>query len=552
LRRSGARVIRYRPGVHRAVGLGGFASTTLVATARARAADDHEADRRARRGKTAVAVRAAGSIAVDGRLDDATWHAAAWFADFAQKDPVQDAPATARTEVAIAFDDQALYVAARMALSEPATLERPMTRRDDTTGAERFIVSFDPYRSRRTAYSFAVTAAGVRADWIHTDDDERARDDSWDPVWNAAVGVGADAWTCEMRIPWSQLRYPGESTPVWGVDFNRYTPRSREDDFWIVVPKDVTAWSSYFGELRGLEVAPRLRLELLPYVTSAVRLRSPALYAPGDPFADTVAPEASAGVDLKYGLGPSLTVDATINPDFGQVEQDPAAVQLDAYEVTFDEKRPFFVEGAQIFASQPRSYFYSRRIGAPPKIIPDASYADLPSAARILGAAKLTGQIAPRTNVGAVAAVTAPAHADVADAPDAPVREVEVAPLAGWGVIRLERELDEEASLAGVTFTAVSRDTSDPEIRAALPRAAISGGSDLRLRFDGGRTEIFAAAGGSAVAGTPTAIEAIQRAPAHYFQRPDADHVAVDPTDTLLTGWHGDLGGARRAGPWRE
>jgi hypothetical protein len=532
--------------VYRAV-----AAATLAALTSTAAAQDHEADRRARRAKTAVATRTHGRVAVDGRLDDATWTGAVWQSDFHQKEPRQDAAPKARTEVAIAFDDDALYVAARMEITEPELLDRPLTRRDETGQAERFIVSLDPYRSRRTAYSFAVTAAGVRADWIHTDDDEFARDHSWNPVWDAAVDVHGGEWTCELRIPWSQLRFPREATPVWGIDFNRYVPYRREDLFWIVVPKDVTAWASYFGELRGLEVTPKLRLEVLPYVTGAVHLRSGELFADDDPFADTVDPDLEAGVDLKYGLGPGLTVDATINPDFGQVEQDPAAVQLDAYEVTFEEKRPFFVEGAQIFASQPRTYFYSRRIGAPPRIEPDAAFVDTPATARILGAAKLTGQVAPRTNIGALAALTAPVEVQATDGAGEPVRSVEVAPLAMWGVMRLERELDEDASVAGLTFTGVSRDTSDPGIKAALPRAAISGGADLKLRFDGGRTEVYGNAGGSAVAGSPSAIEAIQRSPAHYFQRPDADHVEVDPTRTVLTGWHADLGGGRRAGAWR-
>ena len=521
----------------------------LVVAPRPAAAEDD--DRRARRAKVAAATRAAAPIALDGRLDDAAWASATWISDFAQKEPAQDAPPTERTELALVFDDDALYVGARMHLAEADALDRPMTRRDDTTGAERIIVSFDPYRSRRNAYSFAVTAAGVRADWIHTDDAEFGRDHSWNPVWRAAVDVGEVAWTAEMRIPFSQLRFPDDPTPVWGVNFNRYVPRRNEDVFWIVVPKERTGWSSYFGELRGLPAGRRrLRLEVLPYLAGELRYASPALFAEGDPFADTATGAADAGVDLKLGVGPSLTLDATINPDFGQVEADPAVVALDAYEVTFPERRPFFVEGAQIFASQPRAYFYSRRIGAPPRVVPDAPWVDQPEAARILGAAKLTGRIAPRTNVGAVAAVTAPTRATVADDAAGPTREELVAPLAGWGVLRLERELDEIASIGGVTFTAVSRDV-DGAIAEALPRAAISGGADARLRLDQGRYEVFAAAGGSAVAGRPAAITAIQTSPAHYFQRPDADRDRLDEDATLLTGWHGDLRAARRAGAWR-
>jgi hypothetical protein len=529
-----------------------LAACALVAASVASAARaDPDPDRAARRDKVIAAVRAEAPIVVDGKLDDATWRGAPFVADFTQKEPRQDAAPADATEVAIAFDDDALYVAARMSLADPALLDRPMTRRDDTKGAERFIVSLDPYRSRRTAYSFAITAAGVRADWIHTDDSESARDHSWNPVWSGAVALDDAGWTAELRIPFSQLRFPASAAPVWGINFNRFIPRTREDDFWIVVPKDRTGWASYFGELRGLDgVAPRLRLEVLPYVSGSLAIRSRALVGDDDPFAEPLGPGGAAGVDLKLGLGPDLTVDATVNPDFGQVEADPAVVNLGAFEITLPERRPFFIEGSPIFASQPRRYFYSRRIGGPPRLTADGRYVDQPDATRILGAAKLTGKLAPRTNIGAIAAVTAPARARSADDPAAPATEVLVAPLTGWGIVRLEREL-RGGGVGGATFTGVVRDDADPRIRDALPRAAIAGGADARIRSDDGVHEVFAAVGGSAVAGAPAAIAAIQRSSAHYFQRPDADHVAVDPDDTLLAGWHADVSAARRAGAWR-
>ncbi len=512
---------------------------------------DADADRRARASKTMVATAAASAPVVDGVLDDATWRHAAFVSDLAQKDPAQDAAPTERTEVAIVFDDDALYVAARMTKADVATLERPLTRRDDTSGAERIIVSLDPYRTGRIAYSFAVTAAGVRADWIHTDDSERTRDSSWNPVWRAQVVVDDHGWTAEMRIPFSQLRFPDDPTPVWGINLNRFIPRTREDDFWVVVPKDRTGWSSYFGELRGLaRLRPRLRLEVLPYLSGALGVRSAELFAPGDPFADTFDPTLDAGVDVKLGLGPDLTLDATINPDFGQVEADPAAVNLGAFELTFPEQRPFFVEGAQIFRSNPRSYFYSRRIGAPPTLAPDGvTFIEPVGAARILAAAKLSGQLAPRTNLGVITAATAPLRVKT-DGPGA-IGEVEVAPRAGWMIARLERALGASGDLAGVTITAVSRDTDDPFVAARLPRTAVTGGADVLLRPRGGAYELYAGVGGSAVAGTADAILRLQTASARYFQRPDADHVEVDPAARGRRGWHADVSAPRRTGAWR-
>jgi hypothetical protein len=493
--------------------------------------------------KAITAARARGPIAIDGVLDDPTWRAATWTSDFLEKEPNEGAPPAHRTEIAIAFDDDALYVGARMWSDGPDDVDAAMTRRDDGTQAERIIVSLDPFRTRHVAYSFAVTAGGTRIDWVHTDDDEHERDYSWDPVWEAKTKVLADGWSAEMRIPLGQLRYPrGEST--WGVDFNRYIPHRQEDIFWIVVPKDVHAWSSWFGELRGLALAPARHVELIPYATVGADL----LEAPTGPLERTARGRYGAGGDVRLGLGPGLNLIGTVNPDFAQVEADPAIVNLTAYEIALPELRPFFIEGSQIFATAGHEYFYSRRIGGLPSI--DLTYDQLqpPSSARIYGATKLTGALAPGTNVGAIAAVTGDEDATLVDA--AGTRTVAVAPLTAWGVARVEHELGDAGATTGATITTVARELSDPTLAAQLARLAVTGGADLRLRPDHGRYELSLDAGVSDVQGSAAAITRISESSTHYFQRPDQPHVHLDPTATELRGWHAGAGAAKRDGEW--
>ncbi len=511
-------------------------SVSIVVAARAARADGPPA-------KSITAVRATAPITIDGDLDDPIWRQAAWTDDFRQKEPNEGAAPTHKTQVAIAYDDAAIYVGARMWSDGPDDVDAGVTRRDDATQAERIIVSFDPFRSRHIAYSFAVSAGGTRIDWIHTDDDEQSRDYSWDPVWEAKTQLLPDGWSAEMRIPLGQLRYP-RGAHTWGVNLNRYIPHRQEDLFWIVVPKQTTAWASWFGELRGLDLAPARHVELIPYLSLGADLNE----APTGQLDATARPAGNAGLDLKVGLGPGLTLTGAINPDFGQVEADPAFVNLTAYEIQLPERRPFFVEGSQIFANAGHPYFYSRRIGGLPSL--DLTYDELrpPSSARILGAVKLSGAIAPRTNIGALAAITGDETAPLVLGG---VRStVAVAPTTAWGVARIERELDDAGGTAGATITQVARDLDDPTLAAQLARAATTGGVDLRLRPGHGTYELDAVAGGSDVEGSTAAVTRIQEDSTHYFQRPDQPHVHLDPTATAIRGWHAAVTAAKRAGTW--
>lgn len=506
--------------------------------------------------QTIQAVEAtAGTPEIDGRLDDPVWETADWVSGFTQREPDQGAPATLKTEVAFAYGDRALYVAARMESGDRSRIGDQLTRRDEGGNAERLIVSLDTYHDRRTAYSFAVTAAGVRLDYFHSSDtdDFRSRDYTYDPIWNAATDIGESGWTAEMRVPFSQLRFNAGDMQVWGVNINRYIPALNEDDFWIVVPRDETGWASRFGELVGIRgIEPSRRIELVPYAASSARFISDGLFDDGDPFADQNDVDGRAGLDFRMGLGPNLTLDATINPDFGQVEADPAEVNLTVFETFFEERRPFFTNGQENFDGVGPSYYYSRRIGAPPHGFAEGDFVDRPATTTILGAAKLTGRLASGLTVGALAALTDDERARAFDTATGAIDEVEVEPYTGYGVVRLQQQIGENASTLGVTLTGVQRglDSGTPLAERVAERA-FSGGIDWNKRFTDGWYEILGSVGFSHVGGDTAAIARIQRSSVHFFQRPDQDHAELDPTRESLSGWAASLGGGKRTGSWR-
>ena len=489
---------------------------------------------------------------IDGRLDDAVWSRAVFVDDMRDQEPVENAVPSRRTEVGFLYDAHALYVGARM-FAPSGDVQAVMTRRDDTGSAERIIISLDTFNDRRTAYSFAVTAAGVRADWFHPDDSAHQRDASFDPVWTARVTRDARGWYAEMRIPFSQLRFPRRREYDWGININRFVPHLNEDIFWIVVPKGEEGWSSYFGQLRGItDIRASRRFELRPYAAADTTLTSKALIEPDDPFTKQLDAGGRVGLDAKIELGPSLTLDATVNPDFGQVEADPAVVNLTAFETQFAERRPFFVEGAQLFQGLSSNFYYSRRIGGPPRGEVDADYADIPAAARILGAAKVTGRTPSRLSIGAISALTQRMTANTYDVATDTRETVPIEPLTSYNTVRLEQELGDNSSRVGAMVTGVYRALGDaPDLRAQLPRWATTGEADGSLRFAGARYELGYVLGFSAAGGSAEAIAARQQNSAHYFQRPDQDHVTFDPSRTTMSGWTGAVGAGKRSGALR-
>lgn len=480
---------------------------------------------------------AAGAIRVDGRLDDDGWRLAIPIDDFVQKEPVEGGTPADRMEVRFAYDEDALYVGARMFTQAAPAVQAPLAPRDQDAQAEHIVVSLDPFLDRRTAAGFGVTAAGVRLDRFHASDNEDHYDKGFDPVWRAEVARDAEGWTAELWIPFSQLRFNPQREQVWGLNVQRFRPTLNEETYWIVVPRTERAWSSRFGELHGIaHVRPSRRIELLPYVAGSATVNGAR--DPLNPFDDGRNLIQRVGGDLKMGLGPNLTLEATFNPDFGQVEADAAEVNLSAFETRFPEKRPFFLEGASLFNIGHPNFYYSRRIGARPIGPAVADYVDYPAASTILGAAKLTGRLPSKTSVALLTAVSAEEHARLATAGEPLTREIAVAPRAYHTVARVMQEFGADASTAGAYVNVVHRDLAagDP-LASLLTRNAIGVAGNTTLRFKGGEYELRAQGGGSYVDGEAAAIERIQRSSAHYAQRPDRDYAPLDPTRTSLGGW---------------
>ena len=496
------------------------------------------------------AVRAAVPPLIDGHLSDAAWSQGIVAAPLTQRDPLENTPPSQRTAVVVLYDDDALYVGARLFDSAPDSIIARLARRDVDTQSDLFVVYLDPYHDHRTGYHFALNAAGTRYDGTRYNDDWN--DDTWDGVWDGAVSRDAEGWTAEFRIPFSQLRFNPAAEQVWGINFKRIILRRNEQDYLAFTPKNGSGFVSRFWNLEGLgSVTPPRYTELIPYGRARARYQD---HDPGDPFHDNAEYRPNVGADMKIGLGSKMTLNATVNPDFGQVEVDPAVVNLSDVETTFSEKRPFFVDGSSFFSfgqggatdywgfnwSGP-SLFYSRRIGRPPQgSLPDYSYADIPDGAHILGAAKVTGKLRGNWNIGSLHALTMREYADYDNGAGTQRQEVE--PAAYYTVNRTQHEMNEGRQGVGAILTSSQRLFHEDGLRADMNGQSYVGGLDGWTALDKDKTYMLAGWGGfSHVRGTAARITDLQQASTHYFQRPDAAHVAVDSAATSLTGFAGRL-----------
>ena len=527
-------------------GVGGFICVALLwsSTAAAQAPLAPPAVR-----KRASAARVANdAIRVDGRLDDEAWRLATPITDFIQKEPTEGTAPSDPMDVRFVYDDHSLYVGARMT-SRDGAIQAPLGRRDSIDQTEYIMIAFDTFLDRRTSVVFGVTAAGVRIDRYHSSDNEDSFDTGFDPVWRAETRIDGDQWTAELWIPFSQLRFSTRPAQLWGLNILRFRPTLDEEDYWILIPRTVRAWSSRFGDLEGIaDLRPPRRIEAMPYTAGASTVRDNR--DPGNPFDDGRNLEARVGADLKMGFGPNLTLDATINPDFGQVEADPAEVNLTAFETRFAEKRPFFLEGAQLFNIGHPNFYYSRRIGARPTGPATDDYVDYPASQTILAAAKLTGRLQSKTSLAFLTAVTDNETAELASKGLPGVtREVPVAARAYHAVGRVLQEFGANASTAGVLVNYMHRDLDPGSALSDLhSQDALGLAGNTLLRFKGGEYEFKASGGSSFVAGSAKSIERFQRSSSHYAQRPDRTYSVLDPTLTSLGGWSAQLNFDRVSG----
>ncbi|MHB1193453.1 MAG: DUF5916 domain-containing protein [Longimicrobiales bacterium] len=502
----------------------------------------------------ALAIRATLAVPVlDGRMDEAAWLEAPPITGFTQVLPTDGGEPSERTEVRVTYDADALYVVARMFDGDPGAIARRLGRRDSETSSDLFRVSIDSYHDHRTAFEFTVNAAGVRGDALAANDGSHG-DSSWDPVWEAAVSTDSLGWVAEIRIPFSQLRFSRDAEQTWGINFTRQIFRKNETVRWMWARNTEQGYASLFGHLDGLRDIPQpKRLEALPYSVASADFDGAADRS--SPFNDGSVAGRGVGLDLKYGLTSNMTLDATVNPDFGQVEVDPAVVNLTDFETYFEERRPFFVEGANLFqyGAGGRAFaptlFYSRRVGRAPSrpASEEGGWVDNPTATSILGAAKLTGKVGG-WSVGVLNAMTSAEDARI-QAADGTRGSRPVEPLANYGVASLRRDFRGGNTGVGVLGTSVNRDLGNP-LFGGLRRDAWAGGVDFFHRWANNQWAVSGIFAGSRISGDAEAITAAQRSSARYYQRPDQDYVSVDPVATSLSGWASALTFGKEAGRW--
>jgi len=516
-----------------------------------------------------TAVPLAGAVHLDGRLDEEAWRAAPAATEFRQSEPREGEPATQRTEVRFLFDGENLYIGARMFDERGAAgVQTRLVRRDGQVDSDYLELIFDTFHDHLGRAFFLVNPSGVKADSYAPGGS--GGDASWDPVWDVETTIDSLGWTAEMRIPFSQLRYPRDPRQTWGLQIWRQVNRLNELSQWSFWQRNEVGGAPRFGHLEGLEItsSPQ-RAELLPYVVG--RSSHVPVADANDPFADPHAWSYRLGADAKVLLTSNLTLNATVNPDFGQVEVDPAVVNLSAFETFFDERRPFFIESSGLFQFgglncyfcsnvSGLSLFYPRRVGRQPQAAGLAfqagPYADVPEASAILGAAKVTGRTPSGWSLGLLEAVTRREHATV-QVDDTTRTSVQVEPFTNYFVGRVAKDLRGGATQLRGIGTSVIRDVGDPALAARLNRHAEGVGVETDSWFASRTYRLMATLAFSQIAGDSQAVLRAQQSSARYFQRPDrgqgGNGLFSDRYDSSLTamrGWALYTRFSRESGNW--
>lgn len=516
--------------------------------------------------RTIVAVRTTEPIRIDGRLTETVWQRKGEDG-FVQREPFEGAKPSQQTQVWFAYDDNALYVALQLSDSHPDSIIGRVARRDQDSESDEVGVAIDAANDDRTAYYVVVNPVGAISDGTYSNDTEM--DDSWDGIWDVGVHTDSLGWCAEFRIPYSQLRFSKHDRYVWGVEVYRRIKRRNEDSYLVLHPRTDRVRVSRFVDLVGIEgIEPPARVEVLPYLTSTAKfLQQPPVgdfnVGREDPYKNRRRYPLNLGGDAKIGLSGDVTLDASLNPDFAQVEVDPAVVNLTAYEVQYQEKRPFFIEGSNIlkfgrggaaylndFNWHDPDFFYSRRIGrAPQAPVTHQGYEDVPDRTTILGAAKVSGKI---TNTWSFAALTALTDREYGLVDSAGVEfKDEIEPLTFYGIARTLKEFNEARQAIGVIGTMVTRDLRDSRLKSLLNSRAFSLGVDGWTFLDKEKVWVITGwAGASHVAGAGDRLLSLQRSPQHYFQRPDASYLRVDSNATSMTGWSSRVWLDKVSGNW--
>ncbi|WP_293296750.1 DUF5916 domain-containing protein [Allomuricauda sp.] len=497
---------------------------------------------------------------INGILEDDAWDLVEWGGDYIEFQPDENTPPSHQTKFKILYDSKNLYIGVRCYDSEPDKIVKRLSRRDGFDG-DWVEFNIDSYFDKRTAFSFTITAAGVKGDEFISNNGNNW-DPSWNPIWYAKAHVDDEGWTAELRIPLSQLKFGRAEEQVWGFQSTRRFFRDEERSLWQRKPIDQPGWVSEFGELHGLKnIQPQKQLEIQPYTVAKTETYEAE---EGNPFRDGSESDITAGLDAKIGITNDLTLDLTVNPDFGQVDADPSAIALDGFQIFFQERRPFFVENKNIFdfrVSQSQAgntfgsdnIFYSRRIGRSPQGYPDTSdgeFVDQPDNTPMIGAAKFSGKTKNGWAIGVLESVTSRRNATIING-EGNTRKEMVEPLTNYFVGRLQKDFNQRNSYIGGIFTATNRENL-PEQLNFLHDAAYTGGLDFKHQWANRDWYVGGNLTMSHVQGGKEAIANTQRSITHLFDRVGADHVQVDTARTSLTGTGGNVQiGKIGNGHWR-
>lgn len=492
------------------------------------------------------------SPAIDGLLNDKCWDIVAWSEDFVEREPDENTAPTEQTKFKIVYDKNFLYLGIRCYDKDPKKIVKRLSRRDGFEG-DWVEVNIDSYHDKRTGFSFTSSVSGVKGDEFISNNGNNW-DGSWNPIWYLKTNIDEEGWTAELKIPLSQLKFGNNKEQIWGLQVQRRFFRLEERSTWQRIPQDAPGWVSEFGELQGLvDIEPQKQIEIQPFFASQLNTYPKE---EGNPYRDGNDSKLNGGLDAKIGITNDLTLDLTINPDFGQVEADPAAIALDGFQIFFEERRPFFVENKNIFdyrfADNQDNLFYSRRIGRSPQggtNTANNEYVDRPNNTTILGAAKFSGKTKNGWSLGILESVTDKEYAKITD--NVTQRRQIVEPLTNYFVSRAQKDFNNRNSFFGTIFTATNRNLQGDDL-SYLRKAAYTGGLDFehnwkkRKYFFKGNLVV------SRVEGSKEAILSTQYSLTHLFQRVDAGHVSIDPNRTSLTGTGGKLEmGKSSLGHWR-
>ena len=485
-------------------------------------------------------------ITIDGKMDEPAWVKANWQDDFTQYEPYEGKAPSQKTVFAILLDENYIYLGFKSYDTSPDSIVHRLSRRDEVDG-DFVAVQFDSYFDKRTGFSFWVNASGIKKDYMISNDGAN-EDNTWDPNWRVKTSSDQLGWYAEIAIPLTQLRFEGNDEQTWGLQVARMLFRRQEVSLWQPASKKNSGWVSQFGELKGLKnLKSRKIADLTPYVvTRTDRYEKEA----GNPFKQSGKKnQLTGGLDGKLGLTNNLTLDFTINPDFGQVEADPSVVNLTSYETFYDEKRPFFIEGKNIL-SFPLMFgdgdlaadnlFYSRRIGRRPHYTPEINsdeYIDATEFTRILGAAKITGKTKEGWSVGLLESLTGEEFAHISNGTQ---RSEMIEPFTNYTIGRVQKDLDKGNTLIGGMFTSVNRNLAEGQL-SYLHKAAYSGGFDFVRKWHNKDWEFDLSTYFSRVQGSSEAISNTQKSWIHGFQRPDATYIKFDSTRTSLSGQGGKI-----------